>query len=390
MTRPRTFPRTNGNDEADGAMSPVRRWLQRPQRAPEVLTVPTTGSVERHYVPRPPRPILQLAVRILLWGAVTLGAVGGIVGLLRPPPATPVPVIAPSPSTVDIPAPVASVAEQAVQQWLTASDQEDRERLAALFIEPPALPDGAREGEDGELTVGRLTTVAGRVMQEGSWWSVDVAAEVTESVPVVEGSDDASVAPDPAAPTEQAGEATRTSTWYVQVTIVGHVDTGLAALTTPAIMPTGPSVSTGWRATRTELRAPEPDSMTSRTVEGFFDALLAGQGDPSRYLSPGVDVTSAEAPMFADTEVAALAADQAPDGRSRILAQLTGVTPGGARRPLTYELLVVERIDRLEIVQFAGAPTLLDGSADPPDSSSATAERPEGPETSESRDQNGG
>ncbi len=37
-------------------------------------------------------------------------------------------------------------------------------------------------------------------------------------------------------------------------------------------------------------------------------------------------------------------------------------TPGGSIQTLTYELLVVERVDRLEITQFSGAPTLVAGS----------------------------
>jgi hypothetical protein len=65
-----------------------------------------------------------------------------------------------------------------------------------------------------------------------------------------------------------------------------------------------------------------------------------------------------------------------------VLAHIKATTPGGARQMFSYELVVVERVDRLEIVQFSGAPTMVAGTAAPPE--------PEGADDEDGADDEGG
>ena len=338
---------------------------RRPDRAPEpsppdggaeLLAGPISILPER-YESHPARPFAAIAIRVALWGAVALGCLGGIVGLLRPPAKAPAPTVAASSDPGAVPAPVGGMAELVVREWLTATpDKEDE--LVPLFVERPVL-DGLSAGD---LSVGRVTTIAGRVLQE-DYWAVTVEAEVTETVPVVDENDPAA-GEVPGA--EQATER-RTSTWYLEVPIVGNPESGLLALTRPSVLPGPPTPSTGWQASVNDPVQPSADDPTLETVEGFLDALLAGNGDPGRYVAPRVEVTAASPPPFADTEVVDLAIDELKEGEFRVLAEIKATTPGGARQMFSYELVVVERVDRLEITQFSGAPTMVAGTAQPAD-----------------------
>jgi hypothetical protein len=206
---------------------------------------------------------------------------------------------------------------------------------------------------------------------------------VTETVPVADGND-------PAAGEDGGGSGDReterrTTKWILEVAIVGDVERGLMALTAPAVLPAGPVATTGWRPSVNEPKPPATDDPTAATVEGFFDAVLAGDGDPSRYVAPRVAIEAADPPPFADTEVVSLAADEMTDGQYRVLAMIRAITPGGSHQMFSYELIVVERIDRLEIIQYSGAPTLVAGSAQPPE---PEADAPaEGGAEAESEDQ---
>jgi uncharacterized membrane protein YgcG len=321
----------------------------------ELLDTPGSLLPER-YESRPVRPFTAIAIRVVLWAAVAFGCVGGIVGILRPPPKAAAPQVSVPPGVVGVPAPVAGQAELVVREWLTATPDEEDE-LLGLFVERPVL-DGLSAGD---LSVGRVTTVAGRVLQE-QYWAVTVVAEVTETVPVVDPDD-------PGAGEDGGGERTERQTrdWYLEVPIVGDPEKGLLALTAPAVLPAAPTSSTGWEASVHDPVKPSDDDATLRTVQGFLEALLAGTGDPGRYVAPRVHVTPAAPPLFEDVEVVDLAIDKLHEGEYRVLARIDATTPGGARQQFSYELVVVERVDRLEITQFSGAPTMVAGSARPPD-----------------------
>jgi hypothetical protein len=246
---------------------------------------------------------------------------------------------------------------------LTATD-EDAERLASLFLEPPSLEGVAL----GDVRVGEAVAIAGRRMQVG-YWAVTVEVDVTEPVPVVTGPPDESSGPvEPPSgggPAPAGGADQQTTTWYLEVPVVGQADGGLVALTAPAVLPAPPDVETGWRPSFGDANPPAADDPAARTAEGFLEALLAGAGDPDRYVAPGLTVTPADPPPFVDVEVVSLAVDELGEGEFRLLAEVSALTASGARQRFSYELVVVERVDRLEITQFAGAPTRVAGSAAP-------------------------
>lgn len=321
-----------------------RAW--RSAKQPSAVGAPWAGAdaelvaldlpPERYGV-RPVRPVVQLAARVGLWTAVGFGCLGGVVGLVRPPTQNVQAIVEQSGEGATVPAPVAGTAELIVQEWLTATDG-DAERLAHLFVRPPSLVSAA----SGDLTVGRVVTVAGEHRDEG-YWAVTVAADVAETVEV-----------DPATGEGETAE----SIWYVELAIVGDVAGGLAALTTPAVVPAPPEAETDWRPS-THRPTTAGDEPLATTVEGFLGALLAGGGDPSRYLAPGLEVTAISPAPFETVELLEMAVDDLGTGELRALATVAATTPGGTSTHLSYEIVLVERSDRWEISRFAGAPTIL-------------------------------
>ncbi len=355
MTRPWTVSGgTNGSEPP-----PAPPGWPPPAPPDEVLTGDLLVEPEP-YEARRVRPLVQLGIRVALWGAVALGCIGGLVALLTPRGGSSAPPPPPSADATVLPATVAGEAEIVTRTWLTATEA-DQDSLAPLFVNPPDLSSAG-----GPLAVGNVTAVGGRVLQT-NYWSVTVAADVTETVTVVDrNTTDPAAGEDGNTAAEAPNHKRRSLTWYVEVPIVGDAKGGLAALTTPAVLPGLPPVSTGWRPSLNAPDAPSADDPTAQTVRGFLTALLTGTGDPERYVAPGVDVTAADPPLFANIDVADMATDQLDDTRYRVLAQVWATTPGGARRRLSYELVVVKRVDRLEITQFSGAPTMVAGSAEPP------------------------
>jgi hypothetical protein len=355
----------------NGHEPPPPGWTPAPPPAePDEVIAGNLVVDPEPYDTRPVRPVTQLAIRVALWGAVALGCLGGLTALVSPRGGAATPPAPPSAADTVLPTTVAGEAEVVTRAWLTATpDQQDA--LNALFVNPPDLSSAG-----GKLTVGNVTAVAGRVLQK-DYWSVTVAAEVGETVTVVDQNTADPAAGengDPAA--EPAHPRRRQLTWYVEVPIVGDAEGGLAALSTPAVLPGLPKVSTGWRPSINALDAAGSDDPTAKTVTEFLTALLTGDGDPERFVAPGVEVTAADPPLFASIDVADLATDQLDDGRYRVLATAWATTPGGARRLVSYELIVVKRVDRLEITQFSGAPTMVAGSATP---ATTTTTAPGGP-----------
>lgn len=347
------------------------RWRARTGRGPEepaAESVPypldgETGRTER-YRTRPIRPLAQPAVRIGLWVAVGFGCVAGTASLLWPSSEASDAGVVSEGDGEAIPAPVAGVAELAVERWLTAPNGD--EALGELFVEPPVLH---RDRQPSEV-VG-VTTVAAESLEDG-YWEVTVAVDAVECVPRPDESgatggadgDDAGEAEGRActfpAGTEGAAQPgrRRTVTWYVEIGIVGEVDRGLAALTTPALMPGPPAVSDEWRPAVEDREPPRDDDPVASTVEEFLRAALAGDGDVARYLAPDAEVRAADPPPFIELDLVEIGVEELADGRLRSRPQVEVTTPGGGRQVLVYEVLLDQRADRWEIVKFWGAPTL--------------------------------
>jgi hypothetical protein len=311
---------------------------------------PYDDDADARYPVRPARPAVQTATRVGLWTAVAIGCLGGLFGVLRPPPAEAPPVIA-TPSASSVPAPVAGMAQIVVEAWLTATPETEQEDLDALFVEPPTL----HTASSGGIAVEEVVPVAGERMSDG-YWRVTVAARVVET-------------PDPRsmdqeATTTTAGDgpppsAETESVWYVEVAIVGDVGGGLAALTTPAVVPAPPGAPEGWRAAAEPFAQPSPDDPVGSAVDGFLGALLAGDGDPSRYLAAGVEVEAADPAPFASIDLTEMAVFDMEEGKVRVLAHAMATTEGGAHKYFGYELMLTRRVDRWEVTHFSGAPTLV-------------------------------
>jgi hypothetical protein len=335
--------------EPDAAGGPPY-WSQAPSLDPGAELIDGGSEKTGHYAVRPVRPVAQLAARIGLWGAVGLGCLGGLFGLVRPSPAAEVPAAVQATDASVVPAPVTGVAERVVATWLTATDG-DQEQLNELFVDGVSL-DGA---DTSGLTVGDVTAVAGRRIQDG-YWTVTVAAEVSEPVPTPVGGAEAA----------SDESAVRASTWYVEVGIVGEVDGGLAALTTPAVVPAPPADADGWQRSDKGAQTPDDDDPVVVTIQGFLTALLTGEGDPARYLAPGGSIVAADPPPFTEVLILQMAAVPSDDETEvRAWTQVRVTTPGGSRHVVAYEVVVARGADRWEVVELSGVPTVVEAPSDP-------------------------
>jgi hypothetical protein len=304
------------------------------------------------------RPGAQLIVRVGLWGAVAFGCLSGLVALARPP-ATPAAAPVAASSGVEVPAPVAGAAERVVAAWLTATN-DDQTDLAELFVDQVRL---SSRGLD-PLVVETVTAVAGHEVSAG-YWSVTVAADVADT-PRAGATDDTAIDGDVSDDPADAGlagdplaEAPATTTWYVEVGIVGDVESGLAALTTPAVLPAAPPAPEGWRRDDRGVPLVEDDEQYA-TVEGFLRALLMGQGDPSRYMPPGQSIETPAHPPFVGVEIEAMTMAGVPeDGRVQVWVEADVETEGGVHRLVAYQVDMAAREGRWEVAAVSGVPTTV-------------------------------
>lgn len=304
-----------------GQLSPAQGW------GPEQ----DYDDEPEHYVARPVRPIAQIATRVALWSAVMLGALGGITSMVTVAGGEEAPPEPEVDESIGVPAPVAGVAELAVERWLTASEDTASE-LDHLFVEMPELENAETEA----IEVIDVKSVAGLRLEEG-YWSVTVAARVVEIV--------GDVPPPP-------------TTWFVEIGIVGDVEEGLAALTTPAVVPPPMLVDPPWKTSAGNVETPDADDRIASTVEGFLNALLAGKSDPGRYLAPRVDIPAVDPAPFVSVELQALSVEEIDEDEIRIwvLAELT--TAADSVHVSGYEIKARRRIDRWEILSIWGAPAV--------------------------------
>jgi hypothetical protein len=305
----------------------------------------------------PVRPVGQLAARIGLWSLVAAGFLGGVVGLLRSPPAVPR-ATAHGPAEPVAGAEVAGFAELAVGAWLEA-DADSAGRVAGLFLEDPGdLTSGA-----SATRVQRLSTVRVRPVEEG-YWAVTVAALGIER--------------------DRDGAVLPATTWYVEVGVVSDDDGSLTAAGTPGLVAAPSPVSARWRIAEPTPRNPEPDDPVAATVQGFLDALVAGGADVARYVAPGVEVATPDPVPFVEVHLRRLGVSEQPTGGLQARAEATGTTPAGGQRTVHYEIELVQRGGRWEITSLSGAPTLTstDGEStsqstiDPPAERSSTSIAP--------------
>jgi hypothetical protein len=329
---------------------------------------PRDGASTERYPISKVRPTSQLMARGGLLAAVAIGCLGGLVGLLRSPGDGGSDVPPPSGDPDILPGSVAGVAERAVEAWLTAAPGDDAD-VDALFVEPPAPVGQARDAEP--LTVEDATAVAGDRLEDG-YWTVIVAVDVVDPPPEAAPDDqaraeaEATAAAVGEAPTPD-DEAAGRSTWYVEIGIVGNDAGGLAALTTPGVLPGPIDLETGWKRDGPVASEPEPDDPLAAMVDSFLNALLAGKGDPAPYLASGVDIPMAATPPFADVTVDGLSVVELDNGELRVWVEATATTPSDSELSVAYELVVRPRAERFDVLELWGSPTVT-GSPNPPSS----------------------
>ena len=294
------------------------------------------------------RPHAQLAARVGLWALVALGALGGLVGLLRPS----TPAVEPSDAggSSDVTPPeVAGFGELAVITWVQAEGDGAEEALDPLYVIDPASDSGSA----GKRRVnGDATAVATREVSD-EYWAVTVAAPVDEY-------------------TDGAWHSV--GTWYLEVG-VARTDDGLVAISEPAIVPAPTEPESAPEPAGDGLGVPsQDDEDMATTVDGFLNALMAGNGDVSRYLAPGVEILPVTPPPFAEVRLQRWDVEDAGEGAVRVRLAAKATSAGGVPRTVSYELGLAERAGRWEVTSLSGAPTIEGEGDSPPATTGTTAE----------------
>jgi hypothetical protein len=283
------------------------------------------------------RPGAQVAARIGLWSLVGLGALGGTLGLLRP--AAQQAARADGSGQVEIvPPEMAGFAELAVTTWLEAGE-DDEAAVDALFAVDPSTD----AGDSGRRRADGAATVAARSVGTG-YWAVTVAVQVDELV----------------------GERQWRSagTWFLEVGIAADDDGVLMAVSEPAVVPAPDEPGQAPRPAGGGLGTPAGDHEDmAATVEGFLGALVAGDGDVSRYLAPDVDIRSVTPAPFVEVNLQRWSVSELSDDEARVRLVARGTSEAGVPRTVSYQLVLAEREGRWEVTSISGAP-VLDGQED--------------------------
>jgi hypothetical protein len=306
------------------------------------------------------------------WGAVlALALLAGPAALvwtaLRPEPAP----VAAAAGTADS-AESAAATERAielVETWLRA-DSDDQQLLASLTSAPVgSLPQ--------ESLIIRDSSVAQVEPAEDDVWSVTVGVDVAEPAP------GSTPAPAPSGGTGEAGEEAEVPlVWvrrYFQVPVLverteterSGPDLAVTALALPAPVP-GPGA-----AEPPDLDYPEtisPTSAAGQSAAGFLAAMIAGDGEITRYLRPGTSIsaiTPAPYSAVAVTDIKGsheVTEDPADDDGTHALitAELTRLD--GNKTTAQYVLTLVARDGRWEVAGLEPAvriDTTPSGTIDP-------------------------
>jgi len=356
---------------ADGASSPASPWAGGPDQP---TTPPSSSGGGGDGENQPPQVVEWSngpALVTKAWGALlALALLAGPAALvwtaLRPEPA-PVASAAGASSSAETAA-ANERAVELVETWLRA-DRDDQQLIASLTSAPVgSLP---QEG----LTI-RDSSVAQVEQAEDGVWSVTVGVDVAEPAP---GS-----TPAPSGGTDKADkEAEVPLVWvrrYFQVPVlVDRTDTeysgpdlAVTALALPAPVP-GPAAA----AEPPDLDYPEtisPTSAAGQSAAGFLTAMIAGDGEITRYLRPGTAISAITPAPYAAVAVTGIkgsheVTESPADGNGThalITAELTRLD--GDKTTAQYVLTLVARDGRWEVAGLEPAvriDTTPSGTIDP-------------------------
>jgi hypothetical protein len=339
---------------ADGASSTASPWAG----GPDQPTTPPSSSGGGGDDENPHPQVVEWsngpALMTKAWGALLALA------LLAGPAALVWTALRPEPAPVAVAAGAASSAEEAaaseravelVETWLRA-DSDDQQLLASLTSAPAgSLP---QEG----LTI-RDASVAQVEAAEDDVWSVTVGVDVAEPAP------GSTPAPAPSGGTGRADETAEVPlVWvrrYFQVPVlVERTDTrysgpelAVTALALPAPVP-GPAAA----AEPPDLDYPEtisPTSAAGQSAAGFLSAMIAGDGEITRYLRPGTAISAITPAPYSAVAVTGIKGSHEitenpadDDGtHALITAELTRLD--GNKTTAQYVLTLVARDGRWEV-----------------------------------------
>jgi len=96
----------------------------------------------------------------------------------------------------------------------------------------------------------------------------------------------------------------------------------------------------------------------------FFTAYLAGDGDPTRFVAPALEILAVQPPPFVEVEVIAAASSDPSGGATPVSARVRGTGSDGRAQLLEYSLLVSQRDGRWEVSDLLPAPLLATTDTD--------------------------
>lgn len=261
----------------------------------------------------------------VLWLLVAAGPVAGVAAWAsRPAPAT----VEPPAGPAVPPAGVAGWAELFVAAWLQAGEG-DTGPLEALMGGPVRL-DGQRPGGWHATR----TAVVAAEPARGGVWAVTVAAElmgvadgVWQPVGVV----------------------------FYRVGVAQAPGGALAATGLPAVVAAPPTARLETGMPRLASPAPVRDGPVGEALAGFFAALLAGDGDVTRYVSPDAGIAAVAPPPFTRVRVVRAGLRDRDDGALLVNVEVAAQAAGGGVQVLQYGLVVAQREGRWEVTELLPA-----------------------------------
>lgn len=321
-------------------MSAARSRFRRPKPPQDLTKEQSTDQQQVDELPLSPiasgahQTVSHLAAKVATAGLLTclvlgpVGAVAGGLALAQPSRSVPVQSAAVADRSNDR-AVVGEFAQRVVVTWLTTTSDTPEPLLklvkAAQVSTLSREPFGVRDP-----TVARIT------QSEGTW-SVTVAATVTDA---------------------RRSTVRRFFQVPVRLTTGGSV----TALTLPTPVSPSPVEPASSHEYRVQLG---PASAQGETVAQFLTAYLAGSGDVSRYLTPGVSLTALTPAAYTAVRLVDLRGDtdvedstSAPgDGqRMRVLATATASVTRQQSSSVAYALTLTARAGRWEITAIDPAP----------------------------------
>lgn len=292
-----------------------------------------------------------------LWACLVCGPIGAAAGVLAvvSQPAAAMPATAAATDSSAEQAAVGEFAQRFVTTWLTTA--RGNETALDTFIDTT----GVRLAQVPSAVTDPATS---SITRTGSGeWAVTVAATVTG----------------PSA----GGEAPTSSRQFFLVAV--HYDDGsLIAPTLPA------PVAAPARAQQPSLAYPytaPANSPVAVATGEFLSALLAGVGDVTRYVTPGVDIAAIQpAPYVAvdqrtvrvDQELSEATQTPATGDSLRVLSTADVTSPAGQVIAVQYALTLTAREGRWEVTAVDPSPAQATSSSDP----SATSTTSTAPDTS--------